>query len=427
MKNFVGDSLERGPAEPPGGMGKAKQQTKKGKEMKNIFITATIATAIIGNAFGAASLRTATKTISGAANQNVASPARAGTLHATKTISSAPVSAPIITTDESIAQPIATNTTTDARMSFLSKSKNKPNIGKIKDTAAAQQELNNLSSQIEELQSQLSDARAEQSTVLKISDIDDKITTNVTSKTYTKEEIDSLLAEKLPKIDANGNLNITDSTGTTIAQILPYSLYATHKYNGLANTQTYKLMMPHDFKTSSFGGLAQEYTRGWVSDICAAEQSNPDLVACGFYNADGKSTAMTEFSTISCFKGMHKISTSVDDDLVSTQYTTFEDVNETQIRERFCGDAQSDVCSISGYTKTTMGACAEKTFTLTESVERAMVHGGSGSGTVFITCPEGCHVDCEYGNGMGACWCLNSNGEDCGEASVTVTPAPPEE
>ena len=230
-------------------------------------------------------------------------------------------------------------------------------------------------------------------------------------------------------LDDNGNLNITDSNGATIAQLLPYNLYSTYKYNDLASTQTYKLIVPHDFKTSSFGGLAQDYTRDWVSDICATERSNPDLVACGFYNADGKNTAMTEFSTISCFKGMHKINSSVTDDMVNVQYTTFEDLNETQIHDHFCGDASSDECSISGYTKTPMGACTEKTF-IVKAPQKP-----SNDGVSIYTCPEGCTLKIQEssiqgGNWILYCWNDNTNKLCDGpfeQQGIVVTPLGPDQ
>lgn len=389
----------------------------KPKTLLTVAVFAIATTA----AFGAASLRApqigGTSTV--AAPTATTNTARAGTLR-TQTMKTSSVSTPSVTTAQSsIATPVSTETT-DARIALLKGIKGF-NPGKIKDTAAAQQELNAIDSRIEELQSKLDRAETAADQTAKLTDvytkeqveakIDEKIsaigTSTSTKETYSKAEIDRLLAEKLPAIDNNGNLNITDSNGATIAQILPYNLYSTHKYNNLASTQTYKLIAPHDFKTSSFGGLAQDYTRNWVSDICAAGQSNPDLVACGFMSANGKDTAMTEFSTISCFKGMHKINSSVTDDMVNVQYTTFEDLNETQIHDHFCGDASSDECSISGYAKTPMGACAEKTFTLTESVERAPLHNDD---IIGFKCPAECHKKCtEHYDGVVTCVCLNEN------------------
>ena len=399
---------------------------------KTLLITTVLGIATTA-AFGAASLRapqmggTATVTTPAATTNT----ARAGTMR-TQTMKTSSVSTPSVTTTQSIATPVSTETT-DARIALLKGIKGF-NPGKIKDTTAAQQELNAIDSRIEELQSKLDRAETAADQTAKLTDvytkeqveakIDEKIsaigTSTGTKETYSKAEVDRLLAEKLPAIDANGNLNISDSSGTTIAQLLPYNLYSTHKHTKLSNTQTYKLIAPHDFGTSSFGSLAQEYTRNWVSDICATERSNPDLVACGFYNADGKNTAMTEFSTISCFKGMHLIGDSITDNIITAQYTTFENLNENQIRYRFCGELSSDECSISGYTETPMGACVEKTFIVTGPMETLPRPGGSGA--IYVKCPEGCSLHCENSPAQGeaTCWCVDAEHNDCGEARIVI-------
>ena len=368
---------------------------------KTLLITTVIGIATTA-AFGAASLRApqigGTSTV--ATPTATTNTARAGTLR-TQTMKTSSVSTPSVAT-QSIATPVETN---ESRLALLKGIKGF-NPGQIKDATAAQQELNAIGSRINELQTQLDRAETAQSTVLTEETIDAKIaekisqleTSTSTNDSYSKTEMNALLAaleSKIPTIDNNGNLNFTDSNGATIAQILPYNLYSTHKYNNLASTQTYKLIAPHDFKTSSFGSLAQDYTRDWVSDICATERSNPDLVACGFYNAVGKDIAMTEFNTISCFKGMQGTNASVKDNMVNIQYTTFEDLNETQINNRFCsGASSSDECSISEYAKKPMGACAEKTFTLIETIERAM--GQQGDIQIKCSNPE-CTPICSNG------------------------------
>ncbi|MBQ1927600.1 MAG: hypothetical protein II179_00870 [Alphaproteobacteria bacterium] len=402
---------------------------------KTLLITTVLGIATTA-AFGAASLRapqmggTATVTTPTATNT-----ARAGTMR-TQTMKTSSVSAPSVTTTQSVATPVSTETT-DARIALLKGIKGF-NPGKIKDTTAATNELNTIDSRIEELQSKLDQAEAAADQTAKLTDvytkeqveakIDEKLsqlgTSTDTKETYSKAEVDRLLAEKLPTVDANGNLNFTDSNGITIAQLLPYNLYSTHKYNDLASTQTYKLTAPHDFKTSSFVSLAQDYTRNWVSDICATERSNPDLVACGFYNANGQNTTMTEFNTISCFKGMHGTDASIKDNMVNIQYTTFEDLNETQINSHFCSDAQSDECSISEYARTPMGACAEKTFTLIETIERAMGQGG-----VVMRCSNpGCFIICTSGatpsgepTTLCDCWRRTENGSAvCDDSELII-------
>ena len=93
------------------------------------------------------------------------------------------------------------------------------NPGKIKDTTTAQQELNNINSQIEELQSKLDRAEAAQNTVLTEANVNDKVTASVIEKTYTKAEIDNLLSDvvkKLPQLDDKGNMTWTDPNGNLV-------------------------------------------------------------------------------------------------------------------------------------------------------------------------------------------------------------------
>jgi hypothetical protein len=87
---------------------------------------------------------------------------------------------------------------------------------------------------------------------------------------------------------------------------------------------------------------------------------------------------------------MHLIGDSITDNIITAQYTTFENLNENQIRYRFCGELSSDECSISEYTETLMGACTKKTFTMTEPIVTAPRPGGSGE--IVLRCPEGCEL-----------------------------------
>lgn len=363
---------------------------------RECLVTACVLSTIGLNAFGAPSVRAGSLTVP--TKSNTADVARAASV-STGALTKGAVSTSSKSATESVdtnttsGVPLGSNGESEARLAFFQKgltSKTQMNQ-KSKDV-----EINAIQSRID----QLEEKQVEKTDVYEKTEV------------YNKDEMNELL-RSLISTDTNGNISISDSNGATIAQFLPYSLYATHKYNSLANTQTYKLRAPHDFKTSSFGSAAQEYTRNWVADICAPEQSNPDLVACGFGGASGKDTAMTEFNVISCFKGMNRVSSSLKDNMVSAQYTTFEDLNESQINNRFCSGASSDECSISGYTKNTMGACAEKTFTLTESVERAMLQNPY---IVAMKCPEGCHMECDTTSNDGSssvvgatvCRCLDN-------------------
>ena len=179
---------------------------------KTLLVTTAIITATTA-AFSAASLKVPQKNGTTAPTSTTA---RAGTMRA-QTMKTSSVSAPNVTTTQSIATPISTETT-DARIALLKGIKGF-NPGKIKDTAAAQQELNNINSQIEELQAQLDRAEAAQSTVLTTTNVDDKITASVESKTYTKAEIDDLLSnviKKLPQLDDRGNMTWTDPNGNLV-------------------------------------------------------------------------------------------------------------------------------------------------------------------------------------------------------------------
>lgn len=168
--------------------------------MKKFLITTVLGIATTA-AFGAASLRapqmggTATVTTPTATNT-----ARAGTMRA-QTMKTSSISNPSVTTIQSIAAPVSTETT-DARIALLKGIKGF-NPGKIKDTTAATNELNAINTRIEELQNKL--------------DVAESAQVNIESKTYTKDEIDTLIAEseqKVPKIDERGNW--TDPNGGLI-------------------------------------------------------------------------------------------------------------------------------------------------------------------------------------------------------------------
>ena len=340
--------------------------------MKKFLITTILGIATT-TAFGAASVRA--PKLGGTATTST-NTARAGTLRA-QTMKSASVSTPTsITTTQSVATPVSTETT-DARIALLKGIKGF-NPGQIKDTTAAQQELNAIGSRINELQTQLDQVETAQSTVLTEDTIDAIIDEKLSQlgastspdDTYNKTEIDNQFAtliSKLPTIDGKGNINIPDSDGTNVIQFLPYYLYANYwQYGRLAHIQAYKLRIPHKFGTTPFNDLAQQYTSGWVSEICEPEQSNPDLIACGFWNASGGNGQMQEFNTISCYKGFHIQNTSSIGDVIKDKYVTFENMNESQIREHLCGNLSSDACFITEFEEKSMGVCTRKTFTLTK-------------------------------------------------------------
>ena len=178
---------------------------------KTLLITTVLGIATTA-AFGAASLRapqmggTATVTTPTATNT-----ARAGTMR-TQTMKTSSVSAPSVTTTQSIATPVSTETT-DARLSLLKGIKGF-NPGKIKDTTAAQQELNAIDSRIEELQSKLDQAETAADQTAKLTDV------------YTKEQVEAKINEKISAIGTSTGTKDTYSK-TEINKLLPY------KENGL--------------------------------------------------------------------------------------------------------------------------------------------------------------------------------------------------
>ncbi len=347
------------------------------ERMKKFLITTVVGIATTA-AFGAASLRapqiggTATVTTPTATNT-----ARAGTMRA-QTMKTSSVSAPSVTTTQSIATPVSTETT-DARIALLKGIKGF-NPGKIKDTTAATNELNAIDSRIEELQSKLDQAEAAADQTAKLTDvytkeqveakIDEKIsaigTSTGTKETYSKEEVNELLSEissKLPQVDERGNINIPASNGKSQIRLLPYYLYATHTHVMLGHSMTYKLYTPHDFGIVNWPPLAPEFTSGWISDICAPYQSEPDFLACGYWNASGVGTTMTEFNVARCDKGFYLFYTTNVSGAQTSKYATYENKTETQIREYFCGTLPSDLCWISNFqTQSSMGNCTPKIF-----------------------------------------------------------------
>ena len=145
--------------------------------MKNIFLTATVTSTIISNAFGAASVRA--PQLGGGSTATPAT-ARAGTLRTQTMKTSMSTTSTTPTVTASISEPIATETT-DARLSFLKGIKNL-NSGKVKDTTATQQELNAIDSRIEELQSKLDAAESAQANIVKVEDVERAIAEKIAAQ-----------------------------------------------------------------------------------------------------------------------------------------------------------------------------------------------------------------------------------------------------
>ena len=126
---------------------------------------------------------------------------------------------------------------------------------------------------------------------------------------------------------------------------------------------TYKLYTPHDFGIVNWPPLAPEFTSGWISDICAPYQSEPDFLACGYWNASGVGTTMTEFNVARCDKGFYLFYTTNMGGVQTSKYATYENKTESQIREHFCGNLPNDLCWISNFqTQPSMGNCTPKIF-----------------------------------------------------------------
>ena len=316
------------------------------------FLTATVLTVVTTAAFGAASLR-APKLGGGATTTPAATTtmARAGTLRAQtmKTSMSTSTGAPTVTA--SISEPVATETT-DARLSFLKGIKNL-NSGKVKDTTAAQQELNNINAQIEELQSKLDAPESAQATVLTEDNIDDKITTSVESKTYTKAEIDNLLSaleKKLPKVDDKGNMTWTDPNGNLVA--VPY-----HWIN-LVNQQEHLL-------------LSYVQNQGWssspIADIFTYNTNKTDTEIATFVSNNTCKGETSKWCIVTGVTPLDNIGTKEVTVLrlrhgnwliaqlpeymgyVDEVYWTFEDSPKEYIKNMVCGERPENECNVNQY------------------------------------------------------------------------------
>ena len=369
--------------------------------MKKFLITTVLGVATTA-AFGAASLRApqigGTATVATPTSTNTA---RAGTMR-TQTMKTSSASAPSVTTTQSIATPVSTETT-DARIALLKGIKGF-NPGKIKDTATATSELNSLNDRIEELTAQLDRAEAAQSTVLTEDTIYTKIeqklsqlgTSTGTNETYSKTEINNLLAaleRKLPQIDDRGNINITGTNGNLIA-LLPYYVSSDYPYGGsLGQITEYTLHTPHDFGTTNwYPNLAQEYTNGWIGNICAPYQSDPDFLACGFWTANGTSTAMKDFYVARCFKGFFLAGMNHPNGIESDKYFTYENLTKEEIHEHFCGNTPNYSCWISDFEIKSRGPCKLKVFYVNTSNyyfnyngPQSIDDGGLGRVEVYLT------------------------------------------
>lgn len=195
--------------------------------------------------------------------------ARTGTMR-TQTMKTSSVSTPSATTTQTIATPVSTETT-ESRIALLKGIKGF-NPGKIKDTTAAQQELNNINSQIEELQAQLDRAEAAQSTVLTTTNVDDKITASVESKTYTKAEINNLLNDikrKLPTLDDRGSVNMNIANESVSVPRYYYNLIdLIAKYDGLVTRYVYETNAPYDKAYEFAERVCQAFIGSFSEDFC---------------------------------------------------------------------------------------------------------------------------------------------------------------
>ena len=162
--------------------------------MKKFLITTVVGIATTAS-FGAASLKApqigGTPTV--ATPTATTNTARAGTMRA-QTMKTSSISAPAsVTTTQSIATPVSTETT-DARIALLKGIKGF-NPGKVKDTAAATSELNSLNDRIEELTAQLDRAEAAQSNIITESNLEAKIDEKLaTSELVTRDQLQQIVA-----------------------------------------------------------------------------------------------------------------------------------------------------------------------------------------------------------------------------------------
>ena len=326
--------------------------------MKTLLVTTLLSVATTA-AFGAASVRTPQlggATVTPAATTNTA---RAGTMRA-QTMKTSSVSSPAsVTTTQSIATPVSTETT-DARIALLKGIKGfSPN--KIKDTTAAQQELNAIDSRIEELQTQLDRAEAAQSSVITEANIDAKITEKLTTlgtstgtkETYSKAEVDALLqniVKKLPQIDDKGNMTWTDPNGNLVAHSMYYInlvnesdllLISFVQDQGMVSQPIAHIFTYHTNKTDN---AIQQYVSttvcsGETSKWCGIVSTNP------INNGEAK-----EVKVVRLIHGGDLIA-SVPEyyGYTSSEYWTFEDSPKGYVENMVCGDMTENECNVNEF------------------------------------------------------------------------------
>ena len=324
--------------------------------MKTLLVTTLLSVATTA-VFGAASLRT--PQLSGGATGATASTsttARAGTMRA-QTMKTSSISTPVsVTTTQSIATPVSTETT-DARIALLKGIKGfSPN--KVKDTTAAQQELNAIDSRIEELQTQLDRAEATQSTVLTEDTIDAKIeqklnaigTSTGTKETYSKAEVDALLSnivKKLPQIDDRGNMTWTDPNGNLVAHSIYYINLVnqtTHTLASIVQDQGWVYIPIADiftYHTNKTDTTIQQYVS---TTVCSGETSK----WCGIFSINPINNGEAkEVKVIRLIHGGGFIA-SVPEyyGYTSSDYWTFENSPTEYVRSMVCGDLPENECNV---------------------------------------------------------------------------------
>ena len=298
-----------------------------------IFLTTTALTITTTAAFGAASLRVPQSGGATATQATPVAPVRAGTLRAQT------LKAPSATTPATVTAPMATPISaesTESRMA-LSKAFKSLNPKQVKDKAAAQQDLVELTSQIEELQAKLDTAKIEQTTVLTESNIDDKIIANVESKTYTKEEINTLLGSlenKLPKIDDRGNINLTDPNGTLVS-VPRYHFIPSGVYNEPLSTRYgFQTNAPDDKINEFVANFCHGQSEVWCSKESVNQSHNggePTLWI--LVREHGYESLSSWFSTLGSY----------------TIYATNEDDPVAYVLDKICKDYSSEDCYAVGY------------------------------------------------------------------------------
>ena len=332
--------------------------------MKTLLVTTLLSVATTA-AFGAASLRT--PQLGGGTTTAATTPttARAGTMRA-QTMKTSSVSTPTsVTTTQSIATPVSTETT-DARIALLKGIKGF-NPGKIKDTTAATNELNAIDSRIEELQSKLDQAETAADQTAKLTDvytkeqveakIDEKIsaigTSTGTKETYSKAEVDALLqniVKKLPQIDERGNMTWTDPNGNLVAHSMYYInlvnesdllLISFVQDQGMVSQPIAHIFTYHTNKTDN---AIQQYVSttvcsGETSKWCGIVSTNP------INNGEAK-----EVKVVRLIHGGDLIA-SVPEyyGYTSSEYWTFEDSPKEYVRNKICGDRPENECNVNEF------------------------------------------------------------------------------